>query len=281
MTRTGIAAALCAALALVPARAAEPKRLTNDELAKALTKLGYETKALDKVFTQVVVERTGWRSVIRASLSTDETIVWFDAWFVSISHPEDVPAETWRKLLAKNDEIAPTAFAVNTKNKRLYLSVSFPNADVTPVELRKQLEALDALVEKTRDLWKLDNFVPPLTAAGEKELTALAGTWVPTEFNDVGTELSAEETAKFAYKFDGPNFQLLKDGKVLRSGRIVPTPGAKGLQLDRYDTTDSRHGIAKRDGDTLTWCFSVGARPTKFAGDAKSETSLLVLKRQK
>jgi uncharacterized protein (TIGR03067 family) len=286
MFRVAVAAVALGLVGLLaaPARtggADEPKRLTNDELVKMLTNLGYETKVLDKTFTQVLVERADWRSVMRASLSTDGTAVWLDSGFVTLTFPEDVPAETWRKLLAKNEQFAPLAFSVNAKNKRLYLSVSFPNANLTPAELRKQVDALDGQIEKTQPLWKLANFVPPLTPAGEKELAALAGTWAVIEMNDIGEQLAAAEAAKLAYRFDGQKFQLLKDGKSLRSGLLVATPGEKHSRLDRYDTSLGLHGITKRDGDTLTWCYSSTGRPTRFAADAKTATSLIVMTRQK
>src|SRR5436190_1653959 len=97
---TSAAAVLCAVLMTgSTGRAAEPAKpgkLSNDELVKLFDRLGYDVKVLDKTFTQLRVERSGWTSVIRSSLSTDGTRVWLDAWFVKVNHPEDVPAATWR-----------------------------------------------------------------------------------------------------------------------------------------------------------------------------------------
>jgi uncharacterized protein (TIGR03067 family) len=287
MIRPLAATALCAALALAVGslRAddppAGPKRLTNDELVKMVTKLGYDVKPLDKTFTQVVMERTGWRSVVSLSLSDDKTLVWFEAGFVTASFPDDVPAETWRKLLAKNDALQPLAFTFNKQRKRLYLMHSIQNADVTPVVLRTHLEAMDLVIEQTQPLWKLSNFVPSVSADGQKQLDALAGKWKVTEMSDQGKELSAEEAAKFGYTFDAGKFELLKDGKSIRRGQLVAATADGTKRLDRYDTNLSAHGIYKLDGDTLTWCYSPTARPTKFAGDTKTLTTLAVLRREK
>lgn len=289
MIRCFRAAALCAvavlALALSPSGRADdppaPKRLTNDELVKMVNRLGHDTKVLDKTFTQVTVERSGWRSVIRLSLSTDGAVVWMDAWLASATFPEVVPAETWRKLLAKNEALHPVSFTFTKSNKRLYLTHSLPNADLTPALLREHLELLDKSIEQTKDLWKLANFVPPVSADGLKQLDSLAGKWKVVEMNDAGKELSAEDAAKYGYTFDKDKFELIRDDKSIRKGQLVAAPGEGAKQLDRYDTGVVVHGIFKLDGDTLTWCYSSTARPTKFAGDAKTSTTLLVLKREK
>lgn len=289
MIRSLALAALCAALAPGSAgRAgdppAAPKRLTNDELVKMATKLGYDVKPTDKTFTQVTIDRAGWRSVVNVSLAADGSRVWFEAWLLTATFPDDVPATAWRKLLAKNGELYPVAFTFNRDRKRLYLMHSIPNADVTPAVLREALELMDRTVEQTQPLWKLSNFVPPVSDAGLKQLDALAGKWTATALNDQGKEWTAEDAAKMAFTFEKDKFTLLRDGKVLRTGQLVPAPaGALGgeSRLDRYDTGTSAHGIYKLDGDTLTWCYSTTARPTKFAADAKTFTTLYVLKRAK
>jgi uncharacterized protein (TIGR03067 family) len=99
--------------------------------------------------------------------------------------------------------------------------------------------------------------------------------------NDVGTDLSAEEAGKFEYTFDKDTFKLFKAGKVLRDGQLVAATEGAAKQLDRYDTGIVMHGLYKLDGDALTWCYSSKVRPVKFAGDAKTSTSLLVLRREK
>lgn len=285
MIRSLALAALCAALVPGSAgRADEPKRLTNDELVKMATKLGYEVKPTDKTFTQVTIDRAGWRSVVSISLAADGSRVWFEAYILAVTFPDDVPADTWRKLLAKNGELFPVSFTFNKDRKRLYLMHSVPNADLTPAQLRTSLELMDRTIEQTKDVWKLANFVPPVSAAGLKQLDALTGKWTATALSDQGKDWTAEDAGKMSFTFEKDKFTLLRDGKVLRSGHLVAAPaGALGgeARLDRYDTGVSAHGIYKLDGDTLTWCYSTTARPTKFATEAKTLTTLYVLKRAK
>jgi uncharacterized protein (TIGR03067 family) len=287
MIRSCRAAVLCAValVALVAAGWADdppaPKKLTHDELVKMVNRFGYEVKALDKTFTQVTIDRSGWRSVVRLSLSVDGTALWFDSWLLTTSFPEAVPAETWRKLMARNDELFPVAFTLNRTNKKLFLTHTIANADVTPTVLRENLELMDRSLEQTRTLWKLSNFVPPVSEDGQKQLATLGGTWAVVEMNETGKELSAADAAKYGYKFDKDRFELLCDGKVIREGQLVAATAIGGKQLDRYDTGGALHGIYKLDGDALTWCYSSERRPTKFAGDDKTSTSLLVLKRGK
>jgi uncharacterized protein (TIGR03067 family) len=257
-----------------------PARVTKDSLDRMLEKLGYETKPLDKVFTQVTIERPGWTSRLRVSLSADGTRIWIDAWFVTVTRPEDVPAATWRRLMAKNEDTSPAAFSFNPVNKRVYLSHSLPNEGVTPVSLRKEIEFLDGWVEKTYDLWKLSNFVPEMTPEGEKELATLAGRWRVSEFSDQGKPLPAEEAARFSLLIEKNTFQFQRDGKTFRSGQLLAGAGGKN-HLDRYETSGSVRGLYRFDGDTLTWAYAPGDRPAAPAGDVKTLTTLLVLKREK
>jgi uncharacterized protein (TIGR03067 family) len=289
MTRTLLAASTLFVLILAtvcqaedpPARADPAGKLTKDELDKMLAKLGYETKPLGKSFTEVTLERSEWTSVIRTSLSTDNTHIWFDVYLLTVNHPEEVPAAVWKKLLAKNEEVSPAVFSFNKTNKRIYLSCSIANTEVTPILLRKELEFLDRWVEKTYDVWKLSNFVPPMSEEGEKELGRLSGTWKVSEYNEHGKQLTAEEADKFSLTINKNTFKLMKDGKNVRSGQLVAGAGRGAKHLDRYDTGGSVLGIFKLDDDTLTWCFSPGERPTKFAGDMKTLTTVLILKREK
>ncbi|MDB5308048.1 MAG: hypothetical protein JWO38_2250 [Gemmataceae bacterium] len=285
MTRIGLASAVLTAAFVAPPGRADPPtptRLTNDGLVKMLTKLGYETRALGKTSTEVIVDRPGWQSVISAHLSTDGTRIWLDAWFVTVTRPEDVPAATWKKILARNEDVSPAVFSLNPKSKRLFLSLAVPNEDVTPAALRKEVEYLDTQIEKTQDVWKLANFVPPMTAEGRKRLDPLAGTWTVTEFVDEGKPLDSEEAAGFKLTVDGERFRFVKGEKTtIRSGQLVTGTAGGKPTLDRYTTGGSVRGIFKLDDDTLTWCFSAGDRPTRFAGDEKTRTTLLVLKRAK
>src|SRR5262245_54652398 len=173
---TSLGIALCA-FSSHAAEPATPKRLSSDELMKMVAKLGYETKLLDKETIQVTVERDGGRSVMRVNLSNDGTMVWADAWFVTVSHPEAVPGTTGMKLLAKNNEINPAAFTMAKQNKRVYLTKPLPNVDVKPADLRKLVEDMDKLIQDNTDLWKLSNFVPPVAEEGLEQLASLEGKW--------------------------------------------------------------------------------------------------------
>ena len=90
-----------------------------------------------------------------------------------------------------------TAFSLEPKSKRLYMTVTVANENVTPAQLQAEITRLDGLIEKTKDLWKVDNFAPPVSAEGQKELERLAGTWTVTAFDELGKPLSADEAAQF------------------------------------------------------------------------------------
>jgi uncharacterized protein (TIGR03067 family) len=283
MARTFPLALLLVTLTLSSTAAQDPPaRLSKDGLDQMLGKFGFKTSAVSKTTTEVVIERTGWTSVIRVSLSAEGNHIWLDAYLLTITRPEDVPAAVWKRLLAKNEDVNPAAFMFNATSKRLYLTRLLPNADVTPMLLRQELEYLDGCIEKTADVWRLSNFVPPMTPEGEKLLPALAGTWKVTEFVDQGKPLTAEDAAKFSLTIDKNTFRFVRDGKTLiRRGQLVAGAAGATKHLDRYATDGSVRGIFKLDGDTLTWCYAPGERPTAFAGDEKTKTTLLVLKREK
>jgi uncharacterized protein (TIGR03067 family) len=284
MTRIGrTAAALCAAAALCSAgRGDDPPKpvlLSQDDVNKMLTKMGHEFPASKGPVT-LTIDRGTWRSVIRVSTSNDKTRIWLDAGLVTVTRLEDVPTATWRNLLVANEQVVtPAAFSLDPKSRRLYLNLALANENVTPAQLQAEINKLDGLIEKTKDLWKVDNFAPAVSAEGQKELERLAGTWRVTEFDDLGKSLPADEAAQFKLVVEKNQFRLLKGDTLIRRGVLVPGVEDGKPYLDRYHTTGGDRGVYKLDGDTLTWAYSSADRPEKFAGNAT--TTVLTLKREK
>lgn len=244
-----------------------------------LTKMGYEFAPANGS-TTVTVDRGNWRSIIRLWVSTDKSRLWLDAWFLTVTRPEDVPAATWRNLLAANGDVAaPATFSVAPESRRLSLSLIVANDNVAPAQLQAGITRLDGLIEKTKDLWKVDNFAPPVSADGQKELEKLAGTWKVTEFDDLGKPLPADEAAQFKLVVEKNQFRLSRGDIVTRRGVLVPGVRDGKPYLDRYHTNGGDRGVYKLDGDTLTWAYSSAARPEKFAGN--ETTTVLTLKREK
>lgn len=286
MTRPAPAAILLALLAGAATAPAEtpPGGVTKIELDGILGKLGYEPRKLDDNYTESTVKWKGGTYYVRSALSLDTSRLWFDAYLLTINRPEEVPAATWRKLVFASADTFPVTFSYKPTNQRLYLVHSVPNTAVTPETVRKDVELLVDQVDRTTDLWRLANYVPAMTPEGEKDVAALAGKWRATEFVDQGKPLAPAAAAKFVLTIKENSFELAEDGKAeTRAGLLVARAGPVGgeRQLDRYTVGGSARGIYKVSDGVLTWCYSPDERPERFAGDAKTRTTLLVLKRDK
>jgi len=123
-----------------------------------------------------------------------------------------------------------------------------------------------------------------------KELDRLQGTWILVSSEANGMKVDAAELKKtgITLVFKGEKFTVkLSNGDTV--GTFKPDPGKKPKAFDTRAAdpagkTAEGVGIYKLDGDTLTFCFVVGAgkdRPTEFQAATGSEAVLQVFKRDK
>jgi uncharacterized protein (TIGR03067 family) len=123
-----------------------------------------------------------------------------------------------------------------------------------------------------------------------KELDRFQGTWALVSSEANGVKVDAEELKKagITLVFKGEKFTVkFSNGDTV--GTFKPAPAKKPRAFDTMATdptgkTSEGVGIYKFDGDTLTFCFVVGARkdrPTEFKAGAGSEAVLQVFKREK
>jgi uncharacterized protein (TIGR03067 family) len=130
----------------------------------------------------------------------------------------------------------------------------------------------------------------PKNDKAAKDLDRFQGTWVLVSSEANGVKADAEELkkAEITLAFEGEKFTVkLSNGKTV--GTFKPDPAKKPRAFattatDPAGKTSEGIGIYKFDGDTLTFCFVVGAgkgRPTEFEAGAGSEAVLQVFRRDK
>lgn len=269
-----------------PPKAKEPARLDAKSLGAMLADMGVEPKLVDDRFQRVRWTIKNWDRPdwpVWLSVSGNKQTVWLYTEFELRADVEKTPADAWRKLLETNDEIAPAFFSLDEKGRRLTLRRPVPNADPTAAQLRKELNGFVETVRKTQDLWRPAAFLPVMTAEAQALVGKLAGAWRLTASTDRGKALAADAAGKFDFVFEKNQLRAYQDGKeVLRATVYVEVLDGRAT-FDFVGDAGTDLGILKLDGDTLTLCVAGGGagRPTEFAGTEKSNSVLMVLKRQK
>lgn len=142
--------------------------MTAEQLGSMLSNMGYEPKDLGSGDFEVIIERDNWKTYVGLSISPNGRYLWLDASLHTVSDPDRVPAATWRKLLEVNDQIGPAYFSWNKKTNKLWLFLPVENRDITPVRMRKEIEAFDAILRRTVDSWEKKHFQTAAPAAVEE-----------------------------------------------------------------------------------------------------------------
>lgn len=267
-----------------PPKAKGPARLTFKALGEMLTDLGYEPTATDNnTFHKITATSKEFTHTVWLYVTPDQKSVGF---YNSGALPdgfEKAPAEAWRKLLEKNDDLTGAAFMVEEGARRVVFRQTVPNADITPAQLRKAITGYVDTLQQTKALWNRVNFLPEMTAAAKTELAALAGTWKPTEWVVSGVKQPAADVEKVALVFAKDELVVtIKEQKMEVRLHLPVADGA--VVLDAYDISGalSMQARFERAGDTMTLCLNANAalRPADLTSTAENKNIRFVLKRQ-
>jgi uncharacterized protein (TIGR03067 family) len=118
--------------------------------------------------------------------------------------------------------------------------------------------------------------------AGKKDVKALQGAWKVQSLTKNGEEAPASEVESLRVVFEGDTVTVTTGDKTHKATFKVDA-AKKPATIDFKVENEGEHvGIYALDADTLKICFAKGdQRPTEFASKAGSETTYLVLKRDK
>ncbi|MDB5308047.1 MAG: hypothetical protein JWO38_2249 [Gemmataceae bacterium] len=266
-----------------PPAAAEPLRLTTASLGLMLTDLGYEPKLGEDRFQKIRATAKDWTSPVWLSVSGSGRTVWLYTEFDLRPDFDKAPADAWRRLLEKNDDIIPAFFSLDEKGRRVSLRQPVHNAGVTPAQLRKQIAAFVDVIQKTQDLWRPWHFLPPLTVEARKVLDDMAGTWTITASTDKGKPGVKEVYEKLTVVVEKNQVRFVQDGQDRLKATLYLEVKDGVICVDLLSAGGTDVGILKIDRDTLTLCTasSGSTRPTKFASTEAANSLLMVLARQK
>ncbi len=130
--------------------------LTDESLKEKLENLGYEVKVTRSksggTMYLLNFERDNYRYVFYCSLSSDRSRLWLSSALRQLPDAKDVRADVLEKILARNNEIGPTHFALRS-NRFLYLELSLENRGITSLRLRKEIDGFAADVRSSEHLW--------------------------------------------------------------------------------------------------------------------------------
>jgi hypothetical protein len=140
------------------AKAAEPKRLTDESLLAMLENMGYEPKvektSAGNIYS-ITVTRGTWSYIFDVSLSPSKTKLWFSGWLSVLPEGKAVPSEKLLALLEASWTHGPAHFRYHPPFRQLNLGLCLDNRDITPTQLREQIEGFMDTMKKTELLWNV------------------------------------------------------------------------------------------------------------------------------
>ena len=146
-----------------PAKSEPPEKdaVDSEQIGKLLKEMKFEPQLLSPDVWQATVSREGWKVHVMVSLADDGERIGLECKFATIPDPDIIRASAWLKLLQENERINPAHFAFDKGDKRIHLYKSFDNIGVTSARLKKEIEAFDATVRRTQNVWRSEAFSRP------------------------------------------------------------------------------------------------------------------------
>lgn len=130
--------------------------LTDESLKEKLEGLGYQPEIIKSktggVMYRVRIDRDNYRYVFNVSLSSDKTRLWLSAALRQLPEPKDLRSDILEKILAHNDQVGPTHFAVRS-NRYLYLELALDNHEITSRRLRMEIDQFTGDIRASEHLW--------------------------------------------------------------------------------------------------------------------------------
>ena len=125
--------------------------LTDETLLKTLNDMGLETRDLSKGYL-VTVHQDSWTLYVQFVLSTDTTKLGMNANLGQVNE-ETVTADQWKTVLATKNDIDPSSFNYDPKQKKLFIHRVMDNRGLTPTILQGQLDYFLKNVRETENVW--------------------------------------------------------------------------------------------------------------------------------
>ena len=168
MISSALAAFAVAMLPLAAAQSApkpEPKKvdpgvLTPTSLGEILTDLAYEPKPVGPKNSgtyEISTTQNGWTVPVAVGVTASGKYVALNVNFIPLAEPEKAPRAAWLKLLQLGCDHDPNAFTLDAKN-RIHVRRTLDNFGMTRMELRRQIDAFDAVVRAANPYLKPANF---------------------------------------------------------------------------------------------------------------------------
>jgi uncharacterized protein (TIGR03067 family) len=132
----------------------------------------------------------------------------------------------------------------------------------------------------------------PKENATKNEMKKLEGTWRIVSVGSKGKKEPADYSKRFTYTFKGDTVRFLGDNTTPGADleytyTLDATKSPKQIDMKLVKSSDNKglgqvqRAIYVLEGNTLKMCAGEKKRPTGFAGTAKSQAALVILKREK
>ncbi len=255
------------------------KKINQTDLIKMLDTIGITSKKINGQTVQIQWRGKDLDFVIQGSFIENEDYLYLEAFLRTIDNPTMVAANTWRKILAMNDQIGRCAFIFDETKNRLYLNLKVRNHNLTETKLRSELNLLDEKVHFTRHLWYKDNLKyeeksVSLFTSGPFGATALSkgknfsleGKWIMISGIEKGIEqkYATEKPFVVTYKFSKDQMIAEQNGKEILTQKYKVDSKDHPTTIDSFDDKGNikRSLVQIVDSDEFSICSPPSNTPT-------------------
>ncbi len=285
------------------AQNANGKTITQQELVQMLDNMGLEPKKTSDYWSSVAWHGEKLEFSISCGIKENGDYIYLESYLRAIENPDSVTAESWRKLLAKNDDIGRCTFTYDDKSHKLYMSLKIRNINMTASKLRKELDLLAEKIQSTQNIWykdalKTENKTTfPIGPKGPSYSTnpsttekriSIEGNWNMFGGVEAGVEKSYSLEQKMLIQLTITKDEIVakQDGKIVLKRKYKLEDSSRPTTIDWIDDKGGiEYGLIRfNSDDEFSVCFPNKIqlpRPADFVSTQQNKQVIMKLRRAK
>ncbi|MFI4875493.1 MAG: hypothetical protein ACIALR_09155, partial [Blastopirellula sp. JB062] len=174
-----------------------------------------------------------WKFNVLVTLAEDEMSIGLTMPLSTLKDEAKLSNSQLIKLLAANQQYAPSVFTFSAARRRTELFRTLPNESLTGRTLRDAINQMAILAKRTVDLWKMPggNVSAEPSQPAESKSTSLLGAWSAAKSPTEAIAIRFNPENKFRLVYVKSGRQTQSTGKYDLKGETLSLIGDDGIRL--------------------------------------------------